>query len=100
MIIDDFKHWIKVNEKKNKQFELTLIDVYENTCDKEVDNSVVYTYENDTFISQFTIRNDGFINIEVLRKDNENLVFYIYCMTDKHINFESLLDNYFNYVKK
>ena len=98
MIIDDFKLWLKTNEENNQQLGLDLIDTYENFAEKEIDNSVVYTYENSRFISQLTIRNDGFINIEVVQKDSEELVFYIYCKTNGKINFDSLLNNYLYYI--
>ena len=67
---------------------------------KKIEKSVVYTYENFKYISQLTIRNDGYINIELLQKDSEEMVFYMYCKTDKKIMFESLFDNYLYYISQ
>ena len=79
MIIDDFKLWLKSNEERILQQGLRLVDVYKNITEKEIEKSVVYTYENFKYISQLTIRNDGYINIELLQKDSEEMVFYMYC---------------------
>lgn len=68
MIIDDFKLWLKSNEERILQQGLRLVDVYKNITEKEIEKSVVYTYENFKYISQLTIRNDGYINIELLQK--------------------------------
>ena len=100
MIIDDFKLWLKSNEERILQQGLRLVDVYKNITEKEIEKSVVYTYENFKYISQLTIRNDGYINIELLQKDSEGMVFYMYCKTDKKIMFESLFDNYLYYISQ
>ena len=100
MIIDDFKLWLKSNEERILQQGLRLVDVYKNITEKEIEKSVVYTYENFKYISQLTIRNDGYINIELLQKDGEEMVFYMYCKTDKKIMFESLFDNYLYYISQ
>lgn len=70
MIIDDFKLWLKSNEERILQQGLRLANVYKNITEKEIEKSVVYTYENFKYISQLTIRNDGYINIELLQKDS------------------------------
>ena len=59
MIIDDFKLWLKSNEERILQQGLRLVDVYKNITEKEIEKSVVYTYENFKYISQLTIRNDS-----------------------------------------
>lgn len=100
MIIDDFKLWLKSNEERILQQGLRLVDVYKNITEKEIEKSVVYTYENFKYISQLTIRNDGYINIELLQKDSEEMGFYMYCKTDKKIMFESLFDNYLYYISQ
>lgn len=100
MIIDDFKLWLKSNEERILQQGLRLVDVYKNITEKEIEKSVVYIYENFKYISQLTIRNDGYINIELLQKDSEEMVFYMYCKTDKKIMFESLFDNYLYYISQ
>lgn len=100
MIIDDFKLWLKSNEERILQQGLRLVDVYKNITEKEIEKSVVYTYENFKYISQLTIRNDGYINIELLQKYSEEMVFYMYCKTDKKIMFESLFDNYLYYISQ
>lgn len=56
MIIDDFKLWLKSNEERILQQGLRLVDVYKNITEKEIEKSVVYTYENFKYISQLTIR--------------------------------------------
>lgn len=98
MIVDDFKLWLTSYEEKNLKLGLDLVDTYENVAEKEIDKSVVYTYDHSKYISQLTIRNDGYINIEILQKDSEEIVFYMYCKTDKKIEFDSLLNNYFYYI--
>ena len=66
MIIDDFKLWLKSNEERILQQGLRLVDVYKNITEKEIEKSVVYTYENFKYISQLTIRNDGPLNFELM----------------------------------
>lgn len=100
MIVDDFKLWLKSNEESFSEQGLDLADIYENIAEKEIDRSVVYTYENSKYISQLTIRNDGYINIELLQKNSEEMVFYMYCKIDKKITFDSLFDNYFYYLSQ
>lgn len=100
MIIDDFKLWIDINYEKIFQYGLILTDSYEYKSENDIENSLVLTYVNSAFISQLTIRNEGFIDIEILPeepKEDENLGFYLHCMTNKNINFDSLMKNYFDY---
>lgn len=97
MLIDDFKKWLAVNDEKNMKYGLVLTDTYEYKPENEIENSLVLTYVNSMFISQLTIRNNGFIDIEILSEKDENLGFYLHCMTNKNVRFDSLMKNYFDY---
>lgn len=103
MIIDDFKSWSDNNNQKFVQYDLILTDLYEHKSDNKNDNSLVLTYENSMFITQITIRNSGFVDIEIIscdNKDNDELSFYLHCMTNTHIDFDLIMGNYFDYIKQ
>lgn len=97
-MVNGFISWFKRNENKFIQAGLSEVDRYENLSDKANDGSIVITEENDNHICQLTVRNDGFIDIEAVSKDSGELEYYIYCKTNKNVDFDNLFSNLFDYL--
>lgn len=98
MIVDNFKSWLKQNYQKFSNCGLSFVDTFENMSTENNDGSMVISNENSLYITQITVRNDGFINIEVLSNDTEEMVFYIYCKITEKVDFDALMKNYFDFI--
>lgn len=99
MMGEIFKSWLKQNFQRFSDYGLSFVDTFENSPIDGNDGSVVITNENSLYITQITVRNDGFINIEVLSNDTEEMVFYIYCKTtERVVDFDALMKNYFDFI--
>ncbi len=98
MIVEKFKSWLEKNAQRFSNHRLSLVDTFENKPVENTDGSIVITHENSLYITQITVRNDGFINIEILSHDTEEVVFYIYCKATEIIDFDALMKNYFDFI--
>ena len=92
------KSWLDHNLQKFSECGLSFIDTFENYPIDGNDGSVVITNQNSLYITQITVRNDGFKNIEVLSNDTEEMVFYIYCKITEKVDFDALMKNYFDFI--
>ena len=63
MIVEIFKSWLSYNLQKFSDCGLSFIDTFENYPIDGNDGSVVITNENSLYLTQITVRNDGFIKI-------------------------------------
>lgn len=98
MIVEIFKSWLKQNYQRFSNCGLSFVDTFEHSSIDGNDGSVVITDVNSLYITQITVRNDGFINVEVLSNDTEEMVFYIYCKTTEKVDFDALMKNYFDFI--
>lgn len=98
MIVEIFKSWLKQNYQRFSNCGLSFVDTFEQSSIDGNDGSVVITDENSLYITQITVRNDGFINVEVLSNDTEEMVFYAYCKTTEKVDFDALMKNYFDFI--
>ncbi len=93
-----FVDWL--NGNKHKFDEIMLSDFEFDFYNSG--ESIIAKTENQYYLCQFTIRNDGYINIEVFSEENCELVFYIYffCKTTLTVNFDHLFGAFFDFMKK
>lgn len=98
MIVEKFKSWLKQNSRKFTNCGLSFIDTFENKSIEGNDGSIVITNENSHYITQITVRNDGFINIEVISNETEEMMFYIYCKITENVDFDALMKIFFDFI--
>ena len=97
-MVNRFISWFKKNENKFIQAGLSEIEQREHVSAKANEGSILIIEENADYICQFTIRNDGIIDIEAVSKDSGELEYYIYCKTNKNVDFDNLFSNLFDYL--
>ena len=70
MILLDFKQWLKNNKIRMECYGIKMLEIIES------DSMIMLTYENEDFITELTIRNNGFEDIEICSKSSGEIVFF------------------------
>lgn len=89
------KKWLKNRESELLASGIKTIDIMENG-----DRSMTIIQESAVYISDITVRNDGFIDIAILSIRTEEYVFCIHFMSKKKAEIEPLLDFYIGCMNK
>lgn len=96
-MVNNFISWLDQNKNKFCEFGFITFDFYYNEQQMPNEGSVVVTTENKDYICQFTIRNNGLSDIEVLDMQSEELVFYTYCKTKLNVNYKNMFGLFFDF---
>ena len=94
---ENFIEWLKHSRDRFTEYGFSEFDVL-NTSNGADDSSVVVTSENESYICQFTVRNNGMTDIEAVSIDSGELVYFLYCRTNSAVNYSRLFDNLFDFI--
>lgn len=89
------KKWMKNRKNELLASGIKTIDIKENG-----DRSMTIIQESAVYMSDITVRNDGFIDIAILSIETEEYIFCIHFMTKKKAEIEPLLDFYIDCMNK
>lgn len=98
-MVDNFICWLNHNKKEFQKHGFFLFDTLFNEQEESSKGSVVVTTENDDYICQFTIRNNGLTDIEIIDVKGGDLVFYIYCKSNMTLNFDNMFAMFFDFCQ-
>lgn len=87
--------WLKNRENLFSASDIKTVDIKENNG-----QSITVIQESEKYISDITVRNDGFIDIEIISIITEEPVFSIHFMAKAKIEIELLLDFYIDCMNK
>ncbi len=87
--------WLKNRENLFSASDIKTVDIRENNG-----QSMTIIQESEKYISDITVRNDGFIDIEIISIVTEEPVFSIHFMAKTKTEIEPLLDFYIDCMNK
>ena len=96
-MIEKFYDWLNQNEKHFGKYGFVSFDFLENKQLGPNEGSVVVTTKNEKYICQFTIRNNGLIDVEVVSVESGELDYYIYCKVNYCANFDNIFNVFFDF---
>lgn len=87
--------WLKNKENYFSASDIKTVDIKDNNG-----QSITVIQESEKYISDITVRNDGFIDIDIISVITEEPVFSIHFMTKTKTEIEPLLDFYIDCMNK
>jgi len=96
MMENDFKEWLAFNKK----FFLDLGITVDNFEDNIETPGVSIIHQTMSYMGQITVRDTGYVDIDILLIESEETVFHLHCFAKEGINFNLLLGNYIEYMKR
>ena len=93
---EKFYDWLNQNKKRFEKYGFTSFDFLDNKQSGSNEGSVVVTTKNEKYICQFTIRNNGLIDIEMVSVKSGELDYYIYCKVNYGVNFDNIFNIFFD----
>lgn len=88
----------KKYEKEFNDSNIKVIALTEEDNENET-STVTVVHKSSVYIGQISVQSTGTCTIEIISTTTEEIVFHIYCLAKKGIDFDLLLGNYIKYMK-
>lgn len=96
-MIEKFMSWLNANKHLFQQLGFGDFEFNYISPENGGAGSVIITFGNDDYICQFTIRNDGINDIEVLSAETGETVFILYSQVTDNVNYNNFMGIFFDH---
>lgn len=96
-MIKKFMSWLNENKYLFEQLGFSDFEFDHISPENGEVGSVIITFGNDNYICQFTIKNNGVNDIEVLSSETEETVFILYSQVTDKVNYTNFMSIFFDH---